>query len=279
VISVGWVNGNTAVGGQVKVQASGGAWDTIGNIQGQSCTFTGYVGTTYNVTVTGIDWQGNLLGTPVTASITVVASTNAPASVTGLTCAASGSTLVFNWGAVAGADHYEIRYQDSQAYYPWNTATVLWDGTGTTWTDSTIRTGMYMIVAVGSLASGGLQSIVPTYITPYPYPPIVTISQSATNTSGSGGSASASDGITVTASGGLTTAAKVWLTITWTWPSNYPTPTGFNVVCFTGSDPTVVANYLFDMIAVGPAARSCTVAVTPTSAMSVVNAAVEAVYA
>ena len=117
-----------------------------------------------------------------------------------------------------------------------------------------------------------------TYPGGTPAPPVVIISQSATNTSGSGGSISASDGVTVTSSGGLTTTAKIWLTISWTWPSTYPTPTGFNVVAFTGSDPTVVTNYLFDIITVGPTTLSTTIAVTPTSSMSVVNAAVEAVY-
>jgi hypothetical protein len=63
------------------------------------------------------------------------------------------------------------------------------------------------------------------------------------------------------------------------WESNFPTPTAFNVIAFTGSDPTAAANYLFDMVTVGPTARSYTIAVTPTSAMNVVNAAVEAVYA
>ncbi len=145
---------------------------------------------------------------------------------------------MLTWAAVTGADHYEIRYADSQAYYPWDTAPVLWDGTGTTWTDATLRTGMYMIVAVLSVAAGGLQSLIPAYITPYPDPPIVTISQSATNTSGSGGSSTASAGVTVNSNGSVTTAGIVWLTISWTWPSNYPTPSAFNVVAFTGSDPT-----------------------------------------
>jgi len=280
VVSVGWRNNNTAVGAQVQVQASSGAWNTLGNIQGQSCTFTGTIGTTYNVSATGFDWQGNLLGSPVTGVITVQASTNVPANVTGFSCAVNASGLpVLTWAAVTGADHYEIRYQGSQDYYPWDTATVLWDGTGTTWTDTTLRTGMYMIVAVLSVAAGGLQSLIPAYITPYPDPPVVTLTQSATNTSGSGASATASAGVTVNSNGSLTTAGIVWLTISWTWPSNYPTPSAFNVVAFTGSDPTAVANYLFDLVTVGANTTSYTVAVCPTSAMSVVNAAVRSVYA
>ena len=115
--------------------------------------------------------------------------------------------------------------------------------------------------------------------TPYPDPPIVTVTQSATNGSGSGSSNAASAAITPTASGGVTTTAIVWLTITWTWPANYPKPTSFEVVAFTGSDPTVAANYLFPIATVGPTILSYTVAVTPTVSMGTVNAAVRAVYA
>jgi hypothetical protein len=162
LVAVGWMNGNTAVGGQVQVQASGGAWNIIGNIQGQGCTFVGYIGTTYNVKVTGFDWQGSLLGTPATASITVVASTNAPANVTNFAgLLANGGATVLSWTAVTGADHYEIRFTPNPAASTWMDSEVLWDGTGTTWTDTTARSGVYMIVAVGSLATGSVESVTP----------------------------------------------------------------------------------------------------------------------
>jgi predicted phage tail protein len=164
VVAVGWMNGNTAVGAKVEVLAgTNGTWTSIGNIQGQGCTFVGYIGTTYQVRVTGFDWQGNLLGTPVTASITVVASSNAPANVTGFSgLLANGGTTVLSWTAVAGADHYEIRYTLNPASSTWITSEVLWDGTGTTWTDTTVRTGVYMIVAVSSLATGSVESVTPS---------------------------------------------------------------------------------------------------------------------
>jgi predicted phage tail protein len=279
IVAVGWQNGNTGVGAQVQVQAAGGAWSNLGNIQGTGCTFVGYIGTVYTVKAQSLDWNGNLLGTPVTASITVLASTNAPASVTGFACQPSSDALCFTWDAVANADHYEIRYTDNQITPVWSTATVLWSGSGTTWTNPAIDTGMYMIVAVSALASGGLQSVEPAYVLPYPNPPVVTLTQSSANTSSSGSSSSASDGVTITSSGGLTTTAKIWLTITWTWPSGYPTPTGFEVVAFSGSDPTVAANYLFDITTVGASTRSYTVPVTPTSTLATVNAAVRATYA
>jgi predicted phage tail protein len=162
IVGIGWMNSNTAVGAQVQVQATNGAWNVLGNIQGQGCTFTGTIGTTYNVSVTGFDWQGNLLGQPATASITVEASTNAPANVAGFTAASSSGGTVLTWSAVTGADHYEIRCAPQAISATWMSAEVLWDGTGTTWTDTTIRTGVYMIVAVSSLATGSIQSIAPT---------------------------------------------------------------------------------------------------------------------
>jgi hypothetical protein len=114
--------------------------------------------------------------------------------------------------------------------------------------------------------------------TEYPAPPIVTITQSSTAPSGGAGSI-ASGGVTTTAAGGLTASSPVWLTIAWTWPNNYPKPAGFEVVAFTGSDPTVAADYLFDITTVEASVRTLTVAVTPTTTMSTVNAAVRAIYA
>jgi len=151
IVAVGWQNGNTAIGALVQVQAVGGNWNTIGSIEGQGCTFVGYIGTTYNVRVTGMNYAGNAVGTPVTASITVVASTDAPANVTGFTGSVSGTSIVLTWNAVGGCDHYEIRWAASAALAVWNTSEVLWDGTGTTWTDTTLRSGVYMIVAVSSV--------------------------------------------------------------------------------------------------------------------------------
>ena len=163
LVAVGWKNGNTAVGAQVKVQAgAGGAWNIIGNIQGQGCTFVGYVGITYNVAVTGFDWQGNMLGQAVTASITVEAATNAPANVTGFTGVATAvSPAVLTWNAVPGADHYEIRWAQQVPPSTWDTSAVLWDGTTTSWTDTVVRSGVYMIVAVSSAATGSVESITP----------------------------------------------------------------------------------------------------------------------
>jgi hypothetical protein len=91
-----------------------------------------------------------------------VAATNAPADVGNFSGYGSSSSVVLSWSAVGGADHYEIRYADSASTASWNTASVLWDGTALTWTDSTRRAGVYMIVAVSSLATGSIESITPS---------------------------------------------------------------------------------------------------------------------
>lgn len=170
VVAVAWRNGNTAVGAQVELLAgtagvgpgAAASWQVLGKIQGAGCTFVGTVGVTYQVRVAGFDWQGNLLGSPALASITVVAATGAPANVAGFTGYAITGGAVLSWTAVTGADHYEIRLAASVAVADWDTATVLWDGTGTTWTDTTVRSsGVYMIVAVSSLATGSVESVTP----------------------------------------------------------------------------------------------------------------------
>ncbi len=122
-------------------------------------------------------------------------------------------------------------------------------------------------------------SIVTAYETAvlYPAPPVVTLSQSATAPAGTS-NAVVSSGTTVNTNGGLTAISPIWLTITWTWPTGYPTPSGFNVVVFTGSDPTATANYLAPITTVGASVLDYTFAVTPNSTLSDVNAAVEAIY-
>ena len=110
----------------------------------------------------------------------------------------------------------------------------------------------------------------------YPAPPIVTITQS---TSSSGASAkTASQGLTTTSSG-LSAASIVYVTVAWTWPSNYPATSGFNVVIYEGSDPTDTSAYIAPVAVADAKATSYTFAVTPNASMTDVNAAVEAIFA
>jgi hypothetical protein len=160
LVAVGWTNLNTAVGAKVEVQADGGNWNVISNQPGNGCTFVGYIGTTYNVRATAFAWQGNLRGTPLTGSITVVASGNAPGNVSNFVGIVTGSNVTFTWDAASGADHYEIRYAPTATLATWLAAQVLWDGTATTWTTA-VASGPYMIVAVGPSSTGSATSLVP----------------------------------------------------------------------------------------------------------------------
>jgi hypothetical protein len=273
VIAVGWKNGNTAVGALIEMQANGGSWTTVGKTTGQSCTLTGTVGIEYTVRATGFDWDGNTLGTAVTATITVTASTNAPDDVTSFTGTQTSSGATLTWDAVTSADHYELRYSELTTL-AWDTATVLSDTlTGTTFTETTIRTGTYMIVAVGPTTSGSLESTDYASLSMSPAPPVATITQSTTSSS----SSTSGSSVNTTTSGTITVSTKVYLTITWTWSSSFRTPTGFQVVAFTGDDPTNTTNYLFDIVTVDASARSYTAAITPGSNITV-NAAVRANY-
>ena len=161
IVAVGWQNANTAVGALITVQAANGTAQTLGKIQGTGCTFVGVAGTEYTVTATGFDWAGNVLGSPVSASITVVAASSAPGNVSGFSGTAGTANIVLSWNAIIPApDHYEIRWAQ-QPNTDWENAAVLWDGTGNTWTDTTLRSGYYMIVAVSSLATGSVESVTP----------------------------------------------------------------------------------------------------------------------
>lgn len=109
----------------------------------------------------------------------------------------------------------------------------------------------------------------------YPAPPVVTISQSATNPN-SGGSTS-NVGLSNTASG-LSSVAPIFVTVAWTWPTNYPAPTGFVVALYEGADPTNTSNYIAPLATVGATATSYVFTVTPNASLTDVNAAVEALF-
>ncbi len=136
-----------------------------------------------------------------------------------------------------------------------------------------------------NLAGKNLQSlsVCPAYEfspsgTLYVSPTTVGISQSATPPTGAA-TAAAAGGVAPTSSGGLTAAAPIWLTVTWDWPANNTQPTGFEVIAFTGTDPTATDNYLFPIATVGPTALSYSAPVQLTTSLSNVNAAVRAIYA
>ncbi|MGA7887603.1 MAG: phage tail protein [Acidobacteriaceae bacterium] len=162
-VAVGWQPGGTCTGGIVSYSTDAGTtWKPLGVVQNSSgTTFVGAAGVTYLVKVIPIDGQGNQGTTPATASITVVAGTAAPGNVTGFQAVMNTTGNVLTWNAVTGAASYEIRYVPPGSVIDFVNAEVLWDGTGTTWTDTSAGLGIYYIVAVSSLATGSVQSITP----------------------------------------------------------------------------------------------------------------------
>lgn len=83
----------------------------------------------------------------------------------------------------------------------------------------------------------------------------------------------------VTAGSGGTLYARKWMDIQWTFPANAPTPIGFDVVAFTGTDPADTTAYLFVPKRVEATDRRYVVSFFPKQNMGTINAAVRAVYA
>ena len=72
-----------------------------------------------------------------------------------------------------------------------------------------------------------------------------------------------------------------YLYVTWLWPANVPNPTGgFDVIFYTGTDPTNTNNYVFSPADhCEPTDRQFQRPCAPGTSLTGVNAAVRAVYA
>jgi len=80
--------------------------------------------------------------------------------------------------------------------------------------------------------------------------------------------------------GGPATINPGWLDINWTFPSNFESLIlGFDVIAYTGSDPTDSSKYLFAAVRVNPNVRRLVKSILPTTTLPTVNASVRAVYA
>lgn len=84
-------------------------------------------------------------------------------------------------------------------------------------------------------------------------------------------------GTTGKGSGGTLYGRKT-ITITWSFPANAPDPDAFDVVAFTGTDPTDTTSYLFAPVRVLGKDREFKQSIFPKTTLSNVNAAVRAVY-
>ncbi len=138
--------------GGVPTAPGESGWQVIDYVaNGNSTSFVGTIGVTYAVEVTGIDAAGNQGSTPAIASIAVLANTNAPPAPATVSCAQVGNTNVLSWSAVAGASSYQVYYRDTTDFFALSKPALLYSGTALTWTDTQVRTGVYMIFAVGPL--------------------------------------------------------------------------------------------------------------------------------
>lgn len=81
------------------------------------------------------------------------------------------------------------------------------------------------------------------------------------------------------ATGGGTLYTRKWLDIHWTFPANAPTPEGFEVVAFEGTDPNDSDKYLFVPVLTLPTDRRLVKSFFPRATMTTIHAAVRAVYA
>jgi hypothetical protein len=71
-----------------------------------------------------------------------------------------------------------------------------------------------------------------------------------------------------------------WTDINWVFPAAFEGQIlGFDVVAYSGSDPTDASTYLFAPVRVNPNVRRLIKSFAPAAAIGTINAAVRAVYA
>ena len=78
--------------------------------------------------------------------------------------------------------------------------------------------------------------------------------------------------------GGPTWLNRQYVYVTWTWPSNVPNPPYFEVVAYTGTDPSQTDTYVFQAQTVPGTDRHLQMVITPTTNVTGIQAAVRSVY-
>ena len=108
-----WSATTDAVSGidHYEIQLDGGAWSNIGNV----ITYTYTTALSDGSHTFGLRAADKAANTGATASLSFIIDTNAPNAPANLIAISVGTTLSFAWSAVAGADHYEARF-DSGSY-------------------------------------------------------------------------------------------------------------------------------------------------------------------
>ena len=71
---------------------------------------------------------------------------------------------------------------------------------------------------------------------------------------------------------------KQWLNVSWSWAANNPVPDHFEVVIYTGTDPTNTSAYLYPILSVPNTVNTVQQAFTTNTALATINASVRAVY-
>lgn len=71
-----------------------------------------------------------------------------------------------------------------------------------------------------------------------------------------------------------------WLDINWTFPTALESLIlGFEVIAYTGADPTDASKLLFAPVQASPSVRRLVKSILPSATLPTVNAAVRAIYA
>ena len=165
-VAVGWQNGPNTAATQIwvarnEVNQPLSAEVLVQTItKGTTCSLTYPTGSILQIRAVGVDGNGSpapYASAPV-ETITVQGSGLAPGDVSGFAGNFQVTQTIFNWNAVTGAANYEIRYNPDPSNTDWLAGQLLWSGSATTWADSTIRGGLYMIK---SLSATDVESIRP----------------------------------------------------------------------------------------------------------------------
>lgn len=158
LIVVGWQNGPNTVETQIWVARNETNQPLSAEVlyatvpKGQTYSFPASTGSILQIRAVGVDGTGVTapFSTAPVVTLTVQGSGLAPADVANFTGSSSTGGNALTWSAAAGAASYEIRYNADPGNLNWPSATLLWSGTGTAWTDSTLRTGVYLVKALSS---------------------------------------------------------------------------------------------------------------------------------
>lgn len=117
-------------------------------------------GSILEIRAVGIDSRGvpAPFSTAPVVTITIQGAGQAPGDISTLNGATTASGTALAWTAATGAATYEVRYNNDPNNTDWQSAQLLWSGSATTWGESQVRTGVYLVKGV-SAAPGSVESI------------------------------------------------------------------------------------------------------------------------